>query len=194
MKKCPVCSTYYDDAIMECSRCYCDLVTDNSYTTPPQNPNPNPTHNTNPNYNPNPNPNYNPNYNAAPNYNPNYNTGYNPNFNQNAGFNNYQAPQKYCQRCGNLCDANAAICVKCGSQFNTQSTYAYDDVPSTGLKICCFFIPIVALVLYFTNKDTKPRCAKEYGKWGIIGFVVNYVIATVFSFLISFFSSFLYYY
>lgn len=156
MKKCPVCSTVYDDAIMECNRCYCDLVVDDS---PAQEPIPA----------------------LAPECN-----NYNPN-------NTYTAPQgKYCQHCGNLCDVNAAICVKCGCKF--APTIAPDDTPSTGLKILSFFIPIVALVLYFTNHETKPQSAKAYGKWGIIGFIVNYGIITVFWFLITFFSSFYYYF
>lgn len=171
MKKCPQCSLNLDDNVMKCSYCGYDFTAENFnngtvvvnepiYQTIPEAP-------------AQPVANGYQNQQTPP---PPYQQGYNP----------YATPQpqgKYCPRCGNLCDPLAAICVKCGMPFNNAPQQSFDDTPSTGLKILCFFIPLVALILYITNKDKKPVSAKAYGKMGIIGFAVSMGLSIVSSVL-----------
>lgn len=168
MKKCPKCSLNLDDSVTRCSYCGYDFA-EEAVETPAEvinteEVNEAPTQPT-------------PEEPVQPVYNQ-YQGGYQqtpppPNYNQQ-GYNPYGAPQgKYCPRCGNLCDPNAVICVKCGMSFGPMPQQNVDDTPSTLLKVVCFFVPIVALVLYLVEKDKKPISAKEYGKWGIIGIAVN---------------------
>ena len=111
-------------------------------------------------------------YVAENNANDNYGNGaYTPN----------PAPQvKYCQNCGKPCDPMAVICTQCGAQFQNVNAYpAVDDDPKTILKVVCFFIPLVGLILYIVNKDKKPVSAKAYGKAAIIGFIVGIVLNVI---------------
>lgn len=82
----------------------------------------------------------------------------------------------YCSTCGNPCNHNAAVCVKCGSTLNkSKNTVIEDDEPVTGLKVLSLFIPIIGLVLYCVNASNKPKCAKTYGKMALIGFIIGIV-------------------
>ncbi len=182
MKKCPKCSLNLDDSVMKCTYCGYDFAENAEDTiteaviaeeakaeAPADAP-------------------------VQPTYNQYKSNGEQqapppPPYNQQ-GYNPYGAPQhKFCPRCGNQCDPNAVICVKCGMAFGPMPQQVVDDTPSTGLKVVCFFFPIVALILYLVEKDKKPRSAKEYGKWGIIGLAVNIglsIISSVFTMLIGF--------
>ena len=64
-------------------------------------------------------------------------------------------------------------------QYGQQPQQPYQqsgtDVASTGMKILCFLIPIVGLVLYFVEKDKNPNKAKTLLKCAIIGFIVGFV-------------------
>lgn len=169
MKKCPKCSLNLDDSVMKCTYCGYDFAeevteepaevinTEKVNEAPVQ---PAPEAPAQPVYN-------------QYNYGGEQQTPPPPPYNQQS-YNPYGAPQhKFCPRCGNQCDPNAVICVKCGMSFGPMPQQIVDDNPSTALKILCFFFPIVALILYIVEKDKKPRSAKEYGKWGLIGLAVN---------------------
>ena len=103
---------------------------------------------------------------------------------QNNGYayNPYTAPQfKYCPRCGNKCDPMAVVCVKCGSPFqNANMMSAQDDTPSLWIKIACFFVPILGLILYLTERDKRPICAKAYGKMSLIGLIIRIVLVAIY--------------
>lgn len=51
------------------------------------------------------------------------------------------------------------------------------DVPSGGMKLLSFCIPLVGLILYLTWKDQKPISAKAMGKAALIGFIVSFVLS-----------------
>lgn len=175
MKKCPKCSLNLDDSVMKCSYCGYDFaeeaveapaeVTSSEEATaeaPVESAAEAP---------------------AQPVYNQYQDNGYQqtppPPYNQQ-GYNPYGAPQhKFCPRCGNQCDPNAVICVKCGMSFGPMPQQNVDDNPSTLLKVVCFFVPLVALVLYLVEKDKKPVSAKAYGKMGIIGIIVSIVLSVL---------------
>lgn len=145
MKKCPNCSLNLDDSVVKCSQCGYDFNenAENTVVLDAEAPVENSYATVN-------------NQQTPPPYNP------------------YGAPQhKFCPRCGNPCDPNAVICVKCGMSFGPNPQQLVDDNPSTLLKVVCFFVPLVALILYLVNKDKKPVSAKAYGKWGLIGLAVN---------------------
>lgn len=176
MKKCPKCSLNLEDSIMKCTYCGYDFA-EEAVETPTEVLNTEEVNETPVEPAPEAP--------AQPVYNQYQGGGSQqtppPPYNQQ-GYNPYGAPQgKYCPRCGNLCDPNAVICVKCGMSFRQMPQHNVDDTPSTGLKVLCFFFPVVALILYLVEKDKKPISAKEYGKWGIIGIAVNVGFSIIFS-------------
>ena len=90
---------------------------------------------------------------------------------------------KYCVKCGNEMTDNASFCDKCGCPMNASTINTTPDIPSTGLKILCFFIPIVGLILYLTSINTQPISAKAYGKFALIGFIVSIALSIIVSIL-----------
>lgn len=86
----------------------------------------------------------------------------------------------YCRNCGQEIDDRAVICVHCGSQQQPVYGQNYvEDKPSALLKLVCFFIPLVGLVLYLTMQDKQPISAKEYGKWALIGVAVRIALSII---------------
>lgn len=101
----------------------------------------------------------------------------------------YQQPGKYCPVCGNICDPKAAVCVRCGTNLSRISTEP--DVPSTGLKVLSFFIPLIGIILYAVYSSDKPQSAKAYGKMALISFCIgfgSYILLYFFIFLIAMFA------
>lgn len=203
MRKCPKCSLIHDDSVIKCTYCGHDFAEDaeapaeviSTEETPAEAPVAEATVEPAPEAEAP----------AQPVYNQYQNGGYQqtPPPPQGGQYNPYGAPQhKFCPRCGNQCDPKAVICVKCGMSFGPMPQQIVDDTPSTGLKILCFFVPIVALVLYLVEKDKKPVSAKAYGKWGLIGLAVNVglsIISSVATFILgiantSYYSDYGYYY
>ena len=84
------------------------------------------------------------------------------------------APVKYCQNCGNPCDINAAVCLKCGCAFAPQKPVKVDE-PSIWLRIACFFIPVLGLIMYLVERDDRPKCAKSYGMAALISVILQVV-------------------
>lgn len=80
---------------------------------------------------------------------------------------------KYCAHCGKEIDSEAVICPHCGCA--TGKLLAEEDVPSTGLNILAFLLPLVGLILYLVDKDKTPNKAAQIGKWTLIGFLVGLV-------------------
>jgi putative Mn2+ efflux pump MntP len=60
-----------------------------------------------------------------------------------------------------------------------------NDVPSTGLNILSFLIPMVGLILYLMQKDKSPRKANSAGKAALWGVGVSLALGLI-SFIISF--------
>jgi uncharacterized membrane protein YvbJ len=114
-----------------------------------------------------------------------------PSQNNQAQYDAYNARFKLCPRCGNHCDPRAVICVKCGIQFPDMTNQGNDinDEPSPIVKVLCFFFPILGLILYLVNLNSKPVSAKSYGKSSLIGFIVGivaYFFAVISGFLLAF--------
>ena len=64
---------------------------------------------------------------------------------------------------------------------NTQPNYNYveQDIPSTGLNVLAFFMPLVGLILYLVYVDSTPRRAKDIGKFALIGFGVGVALGVI---------------
>tara|TARA_B110000091_G_scaffold152918_1_gene162742 strand:- start:102 stop:740 length:639 start_codon:yes stop_codon:yes gene_type:complete len=59
-----------------------------------------------------------------------------------------------------------------------------NDIPSTGLNIISFLIPLVGLIIYLTEKDKAPKKANAAGKaalWGTGISILLYVISVIVS-------------
>lgn len=78
--------------------------------------------------------------------------------------------KKFCSHCGKEIIIQAVVCPHCGCSVAPS---AEEDIPSKGLNILSFFIPLVGLILYCLSHDKTPNKAKEIGKWAIIGFAVG---------------------
>ena len=64
---------------------------------------------------------------------------------------------------------------------NAQPNYNYveQDIPSTGLNVLAFFLPLVGLTLYLVYVDSTPRRAKAIGKFALIGFGVGVALGII---------------
>lgn len=64
---------------------------------------------------------------------------------------------------------------------NAQPNYNYveQDIPSTGLNVLAFFLPLVGLILYLVYVDSTPRRAKAIGKFALIGFGVGVALGII---------------
>ena len=81
-------------------------------------------------------------------------------------------------------------CINCGRPIRTNfqgiqyqqadytnGRYGYEpDVPSVGLNILGFLIPLVGLLLFLIYIDRTPVKARAIGKMSLIGFIVGLVI------------------
>lgn len=190
MKVCPKCSYVNSDSVTKCAYCEYEFSQadasfeetapisepeQSTYTAPVQNPVPPTNYGTQNN-----------------NYQYNQQNQYNPNgqYSQYGGYNNvYGAPQtKYCPHCGNQCDPLAVICVNCGAALPNSNNMSAptSDIPSTGMKILSFFIPLVGLILYITEKDKHPVSAKAYGKMALISFIIGCILTVIYVVLVMF--------
>ena len=93
----------------------------------------------------------------------------------------------FCKHCGAEIADEAVICVKCGKPVAEMpgTVSAENDKPSTGLNILSFFIPLVGLILYLTQKNQYPVKAKALGKWALIGWITRIVLTIVYTVFIS---------
>ena len=64
---------------------------------------------------------------------------------------------------------------------NAQPNHNYveQDIPSTGLNVLAFFLPLVGLILYLVYVDSTPRRAKAIGKFALIGFGVGVALGII---------------
>lgn len=100
-----------------------------------------------------------------------------------------------CPQCGSQIveqiDQNKYQCPYCGTTFNgfvnqqpnaapNQYTSSNpDDNPGCWMNGLCFLVPVVGLVLWFTMKSNKPKCAKSYLTWGIVGLVISVIFQII---------------
>lgn len=91
-----------------------------------------------------------------------------------------------CDTCGATVPNNAIVCPYCGNAVTppmaSEEMYYEDDetneedVPSGGLNILSFLIPIAGWVLYFSLRDKTPNKAKACNTAAWIGLIISVVI------------------
>lgn len=88
----------------------------------------------------------------------------------------------FCKKCGKEIMDDAVICVHCGcsTQEKKEITTSENDAPSTGMAVLGFLIPLVGLIVWLINKETKPLMAKSAGKGALIGFIVSIVFSIIY--------------
>lgn len=101
----------------------------------------------------------------------------------------------YCVHCGQQVFPNqTGVCPNCGAPLSggapnygtvppqyvppmppypLQPSISYEDADVI-LKIVCFFVPLVGIILYFLDRDTKPVSAKQCLKLSLIGMGVSF--------------------
>lgn len=82
-----------------------------------------------------------------------------------------ESTTKFCSNCGSEVYPNAVICVKCGCSIPQINPLA-DDIPSLGLNILSFFIPLVGLILFAVYNSTAPTKSTAIGKCALTGFLL----------------------
>lgn len=96
----------------------------------------------------------------------------------------------YCSVCGTACSVNDARCKKCGSDLiKSRNNTQFNDYPLGILKFASFLVPVVGLILYLTQRRSRPISAETYGIQAIKGVVVG-VILSIISSIIFFFTFF----
>lgn len=73
---------------------------------------------------------------------------------------------RYCTACGRRAESNFVFCVNCGKPLVVDAPI---DLPSVGLNLLSFYIPVAGLIIYYAEKDKTPKKAKDMMKWGFIG-------------------------
>lgn len=82
----------------------------------------------------------------------------------------------FCQKCGKEIHDEAVICVHCGCEVKPSvKQQNAEDIPSTGLNVLAFFLPLVGLILYLVWHDKTPKRARSIGKWALISVIVSIV-------------------
>ena len=82
-----------------------------------------------------------------------------------------------CRYCGKTIMREAVICPHCGCATGRADP---DDVPSTGLNVLSFFVPIIGLILYCVFYTRTPKKAAGVGKAALISVAVRFVFWLVF--------------
>lgn len=102
--------------------------------------------------------------------------------------------KKYCSNCGFNITENIRFCTNCGHNLqelmdNVEVSDKVDnpnteDRLSDGLKVLSFCLPIIGVILYFTNKNSNPKTAKSACYSSLWGWGSAVIISIIF-FLIS---------
>ena len=110
---------------------------------------------------------------------------------------------RFCVNCGKELEDTGAFCPHCGTACAQpapqqpvyqqpapqQPAPATKDAPSFAMALVGFLVPIVGLILYLLNKDTKPLEAASAGKGALVSVscgVVLWILYFVFVFVLAF--------
>lgn len=95
----------------------------------------------------------------------------------------YDKELRYCGHCGKEIMSEAVICPHCGCPTENYKGIQEQDVPSTGLNVLSFLIPLAGLVIYLIDRERMPQRARAAGKWALIGMVVCVVLVLLYTIL-----------
>ncbi len=92
----------------------------------------------------------------------------------------------FCTQCGKEIPDKAVFCIHCGCGTQNNATVAnVNDAPSTGMAVLGFFIPLVGLIMWLVDKDTRPLRAKSAGKGALIGVIVSIVLSVIYGAIVG---------
>ena len=89
---------------------------------------------------------------------------------------------KYCSKCGKELFDEAVVCPNCGCAVSNVDV---TDMPSLGIAVISFFIPLVGLILYLLFRDRFPMKARSAGKGALIGVGVSIALSILSSVLLG---------
>ena len=89
-------------------------------------------------------------------------------------------PQKvknknYCPFCGNPVNSEQVLCLNC--KKNIENTII--DNASSGIKVICFLFPIIGLIIYLANVNTRKEYSKDCGNSALCGFCLGIVLSFI---------------
>ena len=84
--------------------------------------------------------------------------------------------RRFCSYCGQEIMPQAVVCPHCGGAVSASLEA---DIPSTGLNVLAFFIPLAGLILYLVYHDKTPNKAKAISKWALIGFGIGIAFSVI---------------
>lgn len=94
-----------------------------------------------------------------------------------------------CDTCGAPVPNNTTICPYCGNavtppmasneMYHEDGDTNEEDVPSGGLNILSFLIPIAGWILYFSLRDKTPNKAKACNTAAWVGFIIMFVVEAI---------------
>ncbi len=95
----------------------------------------------------------------------------------------------YCPKCHKAMDPELPNCKYCGF-LNREYDYNKDrtikvDYKSPGLNFLSLLIPIIGLILYFSNRLENPKKSKSIISYTIFGIIVYILIYLLFVFVIK---------
>ncbi len=61
-----------------------------------------------------------------------------------------------CKECGKEMSDQAVSCPNCGAKNKNN-----DETATAGLKVICFVIPLIGIIIFAINISTKPKYAKD---------------------------------
>lgn len=88
--------------------------------------------------------------------------------------------KKYCPFCGNSVNEEQVLCLNC--KRNIENTII--DNASGAMKVLCFLFPIIGLVIYLANINTRKQFAKDCGNSSLCGFIIGIVLILILYFVL----------
>lgn len=88
----------------------------------------------------------------------------------------------FCKNCGKEIDDKAVVCVNCGVPVSSYpatkpAPVNEEDRSNAGINFLSFLIPVVGIILYFVQRDEKPKEARGALRWALISLVAEVVIS-----------------
>lgn len=79
-----------------------------------------------------------------------------------------------CKECGKEISENAVSCPNCGAKNKNNNEEA-----STGLKVICFLIPLIGIIIFAINITTRPKYAKQCLLASLLPTIIALIIVLV---------------
>ena len=87
---------------------------------------------------------------------------------------------KFCRHCGSEMMDAAVVCTKCGCPVVKEKKVS-DPGLSGAEKVVSFLVPIIGIILWLVNRNSKPVSSKEALDCAIGGFFINIALILIIS-------------